>query len=159
MNKNWILIFFIFSGNLLIAQKVDISILKFKDYYKGDEPTWTICNNDSQFFNNDTVLITSGWFSEELCCDILTFKIRRKKLTEIYFQLPCNEPPLDVLYVGNDYRLSGKIKKKHKNYDLNFSKGTKPYLEFKIIELTKEKYYDKENYQREYLRMKLVRQK
>lgn len=146
---NYLTITLFFLINILSAQSVDISILSFKDQYKGDEPIWYNC--DSAFYKSDTVTFTTFGYSG---CSCFSFKIRQTQITEIQGFNACVEPPTATLWP--DIR-NGKIKKRSGIYYLYIYKSDKVWKAFKIMELNQKSYFDQQNYPRQYYLMRLLK--
>ena len=145
----WLTITLFFIVHIAVGQSVDISILSFKDQYKGDEPTWYNC--DSAFYKSDTVTFTTLGYSG---CSCFSIKIRKTHINEIQGFNACVEPPTATLW--SDIR-DGKIKKRAGIYYLYIYKSDKVWKAFKIIELNQKNYLDQQNYPRQYYAMRLLK--
>ena len=92
--KTFTTILLLLIATFLYGQTVDITILKFRDEYNGDEPSWQTCNQDSAFFKSDTLIFATKFYG---CCDYFSMTIRNKSVSKIYKGQICTEPPTITL--------------------------------------------------------------
>lgn len=150
MSKSYFIIFSLvaFFAN---AQTIDISPLKFKDYYRSDIPSWSTCNLENAIETQDTLIFTTLFYG---CCDYFSFKIQNKNISEIHTGQICIEPPTKTLSMIEKY---GKIWRKKEDYFFNIYQGWDLLYSFKLVELSEMEVIDAGGYPRKYLSMTLVR--
>jgi hypothetical protein len=149
--KTITIIIILLSTTFLYGQSIDISILNFKDEYKGDEPSWYTCNKDSLIYKADTLVFTTKSYG---CCDYFSLTIRKKKIFNIHTGQVCSEPPTMTL---TKKIKTGKVKKKDSDYFLIIYDEGKLKSKFKIIELTIKHFTDNGGYPRDYYSMTVVK--
>jgi hypothetical protein len=122
------------------CQEIDLKILRFKDFYRGQEPTFTTCNLKKDFFKQDSVELTTQLLN---CCETFEFKIRNKRIYEIREVLGCSEPSGVILTKG---KLRGKIRKRKSEYYIIILEGKDCIVKLRILELKEVEYNDKNGF-------------
>jgi hypothetical protein len=136
MKSTSILIVFLLFSILSWSQDVNIKTLKFKDFYRGSEPSFVTCNPNEDFFIRDSFELTTHSFD---CCKTFEFKIRNKRIYEIEEVRTCTEPPRLLLTKEKRW---GKIKKRKSDYYIIIFEGKTQLIIMKIIELKEVKHID-----------------
>lgn len=149
MKNTTIFIVFIIVPLLSWCQEINLKILSFKDFYRGQEPTFATCNLNKDFFRQDSVEFTTQLLE---CCETFEFKIRNKRIYEIQEVYGCSEPPGVLITKGKRW---GKIRKRKNEYYIIILEGKDCMIKMRILELKEVEYNDKNGFVQKYYSIRL----